>query len=75
MRREARQEWGVHAKKRAWRIRKSEKEQEQILKMHKIKAITKSKKEILVLKECEGTNARMRPKSIKEQMQELKTKV
>jgi hypothetical protein len=43
--------------------------------MHKIKVITKSKKEILVLKECEGTNARMRPRSMKEQMQELKTKV
>jgi hypothetical protein len=45
--------------------------------MHKIKAITKSKKKNLVLKECKGTNARMRmrPRSMKEQMQEIKTKV
>lgn len=54
---------------------KSEKEQEEILKMHKIKAITKHKKKKLILKECEGTNARMRPRSMKEQMQELKTKM
>jgi hypothetical protein len=73
----AREECGVHAKKRAWRIRKSEKEQEQILKMHKIKAITK--RFILFyflffLKECERTNARVRPRSMKEQKQELETR-
>jgi formylmethanofuran dehydrogenase subunit E len=54
----ARHECGVHAKERAWRISKSEKEQEKILKMHKIKAITKSPKKNYFWK------------SVKEQMQE-----